>query len=630
MLFSTQAPPNPMRIQSALLIAVGVAAIVAAARLFLVVHYGTSNPFLDQWDAEVEYLYRPYVQGTLSFPDFFQPHNEHRIALTRLIGLGLFMLNGNQFDAKVEMMFNIVLYLAVVIVFMHSATRLVPRRSSLLFVVVALLGFSLPLGWENLIAGFQNQFYLLILCALIALRIAVSIRIDAKSAVALLLLAALANVTVASGALLSLFLAGVLATRTIATPRRRGTAIVLIAMLLAIFAVAMATMPQVEHHTGLRAQAAGELIRAFGVVLAWPMRPRSIALGAVAASLMYLPTVFAAIGMATRMIRRQSLQPGTLYLLAVSGWCLLQGIAVAYSRGHEMFGMSSRYVDIFVLGVLVNVILALRMTRAHTTRRVWRASGVMYALAIAMALLAQLPQSLEMMQDRRAYGERQAAYVRAYLENGDRAQLAAAREANAFPDTPRLIRLLDDPKIVSLLPATMARPLAIQWERCQVLVPLAAVAAQDRIPSAPSQASWRFQSNLGGECLSQPFTVSRTHVLDHFIGFINPREGQEYVLIGQNGERHPLVVFGPSVNRWRPATARVAPGTYRLNVANATADTLFAFTAPVETGRLTAFSYSLDKRVWTCTALLLLLGLAAFSTAVARDADGARRRTATV
>lgn len=66
----------------------GLFTLVLAAKLILIAHFGQPVPFWDQWDAEAYRLYKPYLEGTLQPQAFIEPHNEHRILLTRLLGIG--------------------------------------------------------------------------------------------------------------------------------------------------------------------------------------------------------------------------------------------------------------------------------------------------------------------------------------------------------------------------------------------------------------------------------------------------------------------------------------------------------------------------------------------------------------
>jgi hypothetical protein len=54
----------------------------------VVENYGSDVPNWDQWDAEGVNLLLPWSQGKLHVLDLFAPHNEHRVALTKLVALG--------------------------------------------------------------------------------------------------------------------------------------------------------------------------------------------------------------------------------------------------------------------------------------------------------------------------------------------------------------------------------------------------------------------------------------------------------------------------------------------------------------------------------------------------------------
>lgn len=60
---------------------------------FFITQYGNATPYWDQWNAEAELLYKPYLEGNLSWSSLLAPHNEHRIFTTRILALGLLELN---------------------------------------------------------------------------------------------------------------------------------------------------------------------------------------------------------------------------------------------------------------------------------------------------------------------------------------------------------------------------------------------------------------------------------------------------------------------------------------------------------------------------------------------------------
>ena len=86
-----------------------VGLLVFASRAWLIQVWGSPVPFWDEWGAEGLDLYRPWLTGTLRWSDLFAAHNEHRIALTRLADLALFMAQG-RWNVWSELILNAVLH----------------------------------------------------------------------------------------------------------------------------------------------------------------------------------------------------------------------------------------------------------------------------------------------------------------------------------------------------------------------------------------------------------------------------------------------------------------------------------------------------------------------------------------
>ncbi|MFL6538960.1 MAG: hypothetical protein ACJ8JD_12360, partial [Chthoniobacterales bacterium] len=147
---------------------IAVFAIVLGARLWLIDRTGSEVPILDQWDAEGAFLLKPFVQGSLRLADLFAPHNEHRLVLTRLWSLLLFVLNG-QWDPFLEIVVNAVLVASIAVVFAFAASRLFPDRQRAYVLVAVTMWAALPYAQENTIWGFQSQFYFLLLFSLLAI-----------------------------------------------------------------------------------------------------------------------------------------------------------------------------------------------------------------------------------------------------------------------------------------------------------------------------------------------------------------------------------------------------------------------------------------------------------------------------
>ena len=97
--------------------------IAFAACLFAVVvglkwatfdRFGSAMPDWDQWDAEALNLLAPWFEHDHFAAHLFQPHNEHRVVITKLQNLTLTLLNG-QWDARLEAVANALLHGALAV-----------------------------------------------------------------------------------------------------------------------------------------------------------------------------------------------------------------------------------------------------------------------------------------------------------------------------------------------------------------------------------------------------------------------------------------------------------------------------------------------------------------------------------
>ncbi|MEK8020245.1 MAG: hypothetical protein VSS75_025515 [Candidatus Parabeggiatoa sp.] len=146
-----------------------VALIIFGARLWVIDNFGNTVPYWDQWGAEAAHLFIPWLNETLSFSDLFAPHNEHRIFFTRLQSLLLLTLNGGEWNPLLEMLVNALLSTLTALVLLIILSQFFGQvaQNGILFTVAFL--WSIPYGWENILAGFQSAFYFMVLFSLIAL-----------------------------------------------------------------------------------------------------------------------------------------------------------------------------------------------------------------------------------------------------------------------------------------------------------------------------------------------------------------------------------------------------------------------------------------------------------------------------
>ena len=142
------------------------AAMLFGIKLWLIGTYGNATPYWDQWDAEAVNLYKPFLEGTLCWTDLFAPHNEHRIFTTRLLALALLTINGI-WNPLLQMVVNAALHIVALVLGITLMTRVIGRNHLPALLVFSLILFGVPYAWENTLAGFQSQFYFVLLFSIV-------------------------------------------------------------------------------------------------------------------------------------------------------------------------------------------------------------------------------------------------------------------------------------------------------------------------------------------------------------------------------------------------------------------------------------------------------------------------------
>jgi len=131
-----------------------------------VARYCVDVPYLDQWEL-VPYL-ESFRAGTLTIPDLFAPHNEHRIALPRIIML--LLAQSTDWDTRAELACNVLFATLLLIVAIRAARPALAdaRHVNAFLLCAALTVFSLS-QWQNWFLGWQLQIFLALLLVFSAL-----------------------------------------------------------------------------------------------------------------------------------------------------------------------------------------------------------------------------------------------------------------------------------------------------------------------------------------------------------------------------------------------------------------------------------------------------------------------------
>ncbi|MDP1666455.1 MAG: hypothetical protein Q8L79_15190 [Methylobacter sp.] len=425
------------------------AAFVLGIKFALIAIYGNATPYWDQWDAEADHLYRPWLEGSLHWMDLFAAHNEHRILTTRLLALGLLELNGKIWDPILQMRVNAVLHVASlsVLLFYLSKTLLSPGSKTALFVFSAVL-FSIPFGWENTLAGFQSQFYFLLLFSFFYLWAMSAYKTYSMKWWMGVAAGGLCLVTLASGALTILAGSLILVIRRVVAKDKEGVASSAILLLIAMVVLAIGLTPSIPGHAVLKAQSPTQFLFALATVVSWPANKTGIGVVIVQMPLLLL---------GLRVLRNREYQtPPCFFIVVMTLWLFGQFVSIAYGRAAGI--TSSRYLDLFAIGLVLNFsVLIVLLNHAKTQHKLRYGLGIAVWLAtVAIGFNMSAGKLSADLQIKAREGLEQEKNVRAYLCSGDIAHLQNKPFLfTPYPNPERLKHLLDNRLIRSILPGNI-------------------------------------------------------------------------------------------------------------------------------------------------------------------------------
>lgn len=325
---------NPVRLAVLVFIA------MLAGQGLWIYFFGVDAPQGDQWDGEF-FWYKALVTNNASLHGLIAPHNEHRIAATRLFNGAIFFLIGGWrpivvMYAQAFLISGLVAWLSVLLNKYAGSWR----NFGLVFTLIAFLS---PYSWQNTLGAFQNQFYFMLLFAFAVIGLLAWCP-SWPAIVAAIVIAALSPFTTAGGLMtivILIFMIGLnLVTRRITLPK---FAIILV-FILPVLAWHITNQHHVVGHDVLRARSAAEFVVSLLKILSWPEFPIGLFFwGVIALSILdsyrnrgrLLPWI-------------SEFGPVHIFILGALSWLLLQMAATAYSRTHSDL-MAARYQQTYSL-----------------------------------------------------------------------------------------------------------------------------------------------------------------------------------------------------------------------------------------------------------------------------------------
>jgi hypothetical protein len=517
--------------------------------------FAVNAPFLDDWS--LLSLFDHFRNGQLSLSELFAQHTDHRLVAPRLIFLAIYALLG-EWNLIAEM------FVSALLAGLTSAVlAFVVRRDTQTIGVPALIAvvLALPAQWENILWGFQLQFYLLNLLAIALVATCALIRsLSYLSVVAICAIGTLATFTMGSGASLwAVAVASLVAREGIATGRlsesvrNRAVAIKLAVVALAgIVSLSVYLHGYHQTFTELKPRDGWTALRWFARAVTFPLLERPSWWRSLAAAGEWI-----VIGLGARQTFvdcRRARSPGGFVVLLGLTTVLLFNVAITAWRRSDYINWSgdpellSRYATVFLLNVVLFVLCAHRL---HTVTRF--GSGVLHSavrtllgLSVVGVWFAHVNWTMTMFErmknDRRERLEGVAnivGYLRSPRGHGD---LSAPF---LFPNNQRTLleSWLRNPQFVELLPPNIAsRITAFPAEIAAS--PWTYVSSPESRTDSELPYAWRTQrasAEASGPFVSTPWSISTPWVAIPIGGY--PRANGNEIAVESEGPGRTRIVY---------------------------------------------------------------------------------------
>lgn len=311
---------------------------VIGAHFWVVWLYGSALPYWDQWDEAVK-LFKPWMEGHLTWADLTAPFNEHRIIPTYFLDMGLVRLNG-RWDPILQMTVNAFIHAAFACGLAFCLWHFLGRRKAWLICGLLLPFFALPFAGENAIWGFNSMWYFQNVFGLAAIAGLGFSRAGSWPWWIGLGAAGLDLVTFALGTVAPVAIGGLIVLRAIRNRQVGAGNLISLGVCLLLAGIGAGLNVHTDGYSPLQAHSVGEFIAALVRQLDWPFYKFPamacvIALPLVLLLVFYLRPNFQALRAAE-------------FLLTLALWSVVQSALVAFGRANygEIIP-SSRYTEIF-------------------------------------------------------------------------------------------------------------------------------------------------------------------------------------------------------------------------------------------------------------------------------------------
>jgi hypothetical protein len=555
------------------------ALLLFGIKLWIISMYGTATPAWDQWDAEARNLYSPFLQGKLHFKDLFASHNEHRIFTTRLLGLLLLTINKG-WNPLLQMVVNACVHVITIMVSIALLTRITGKNNVAVLLAFSLVLFGIPYAWENILFGFQVQFYFVFLFSVLAIWLLITAEPLSLKWCGGAVFGMLAFLSMASGVFAFAGAAAISLLIFILQIRRTKKQLLAGAILVVLFIAGAKLTPVIPGHSELKAASFSQFYNALLTVMGWP-----VASGFIASLIRNLPILlFTGI----MLKKRPPANDIKWFLLALAAWSVGQTVSIAYGRAVQT--LSSRYTDLYAITIFVNFacLLSLAQTYYNTKWRKLSVAGIagwtgIVVISLGFYGIHYLPPDFAA---KRETGIAQETNTRNYVITGDINYLKnKPMFFIPYPNATDLASAIEMPGIRSILPGNLKKPLQPESDNLNGFIP------NGYYPGTPKpvDTSWgsytaRGDTAMGSLTLHFHKDGPGKKIEIPIAGY--PLNNGMKLEIEQNGVRTPMTIESNPRETWGAAYAKITGDDFSIHLTDSSTSSWMAICTPVVLARL--------------------------------------------